>query len=906
MDPYKRAHYVSRLASEIGAIGQSFEAFGGLVLTLALNVPVNTQGINPRGFPVAGVVDGVSPDGLQAAEYSALEKYFSPPMVKAQSDVRHALSKAPHAREIYLLAGANKAPQISQSFEISVLGWPEMAGRSLKVLGAGEIAAVIIDHALDNEEAVLKLSHYLPSLARLSEEEAAQALVPQPDPLRIPRPEVDGLLDGLFVACKCVVLAGLGGSGKSDAAAAYAHRNRHQYQTVLWLSGGDIRKVEDLHAVSITRMGEARNVAGLLKSRPCLVIIDDANDALDPKSLSPLCGPDSRVLLTRRAVTADAHEIPLMSKSNAHQLFSRDVTGCPSRTWDKIWQSVGGHPLTISLLNAAVREGATWDEIEQDCQMPGALESDGLALAERLLGRLRSASEQGLAIFEWAGASQVDAKLVMALSSPALVRTLRKYGLTAPSRPGLLRLHDIVYASLSGQQWWTQSNRDLITNKFDDYMSAAALRTDLAFWSAALSLSAKIERLVEGGDCRPAFIYTMLSVWAPSKVRPELLGDPLVDAELLSNGAKQPSPIATMALIETVEKLYLHDKNTSLSHAQQMLDQRFEVFDRLAMAKGLTLKQQSEIQHHKAKALVRLNRVTEALAIFDVVRAGPHPLPETEIQIMRLLKRGDVADQERAADIAKKILTAAGASELVSHSVFFAAVELATWLRRSDLIMPLESLITMMLVEAAELGISQALQTMSSVSRFLSREAPEFLSRLVTAMPAHVIDDLPLPQDRFAWADILFEVSRIAAASAESKRTESLRLFESLPPQSFHSQRHAELLLLMRKPGEAKAMLTLRHDLATGPFAQRLMALAEYQLENFNAALEWIDRAFSNLAPNQSKYLYEFHEHRFDILVSTPGASPVPEMEAAIASCATGKERERLNKRLADYLNSTG
>lgn len=110
----------------------------------------------------------------------------------------------------------------------------------------------------------------------------------------------------------------------------------------------------------------------------------------------------------------------------------------------------------------------------------------------------------------------------------------------------------------------------------------------------------------------------------------------------------------------------------------------------------------------------------------------------------------------------------------------------------------------------------------------------------------------------------------------------------------------------MRRPGEAKAMLTLRHDLDTGPFAQRLMALAEYQLENFNAALEWIDRAFSNLSPNQSKYLYEFHEHRFDILVSTPGASPVPELEAAIASCATGKERERLNKRLAVYLESVG
>ena len=83
MDPYKRKHYVRRISSEIGSIGQAFEAFGGLVLNLVLKVPVNSQGINPRGFPVAGVVDGVSPDGFCAAEYSAIEKYFTSAMDKA-------------------------------------------------------------------------------------------------------------------------------------------------------------------------------------------------------------------------------------------------------------------------------------------------------------------------------------------------------------------------------------------------------------------------------------------------------------------------------------------------------------------------------------------------------------------------------------------------------------------------------------------------------------------------------------------------------------------------------------------------------------------------------------------------------------------------------------------------------
>lgn len=464
----------------------------------------------------------------------------------------------------------------------------------------------------------------------------------------------------------------------------------------------------------------------------------------------------------------------------------------------------------------------------------------------------------------------------------------------------VIRLHDVVYASLSAQSWWTQADRDAITDKVCAYMGSAALDTDLAFWSAAINQRVKIQRLVEEGDRRPAFIYAMLSTWSPSDVRPALLADPRVDADLIAKGANLATPIATMALIETVEKLFLHDKLTSLRHAQQMLSQRIDVFDKLATAKGLTIKQQSEILHHKGKALVRLNREPEALGIFEGIMGGPQPLPETEIQIMRLLKKGDPLSQQRAIDIAKRIYNAATSNEPVSHSVFFAAVESGT----TDLIIAHETLVTTMLIDAAELGVSQALQTMSTISRFLSREAPAVLNKLIAAIPPHVIEDLPVPQDRFAWADILFEASRIDGAPAESQRAESLSLFETLPPDRFHSQRHAELLLLMQRPLEARALLTKRDDLQDGPFAQRLMALAEHQLGNPTVALEWIDQAFKNLSPKQEKYRYEFHEHRFDILAAIPSTFAVAELERAIELSAAGKEQERLKRRLVGFLET--
>lgn len=106
----------------------------------------------------------------------------------------------------------------------------------------------------------------------------------------------------------------------------------------------------------------------------------------------------------------------------------------------------------------------------------------------------------------------------------------------------------------------------------------------------------------------------------------------------------------------------------------------------------------------------------------------------------------------------------------------------------------------------------------------------------------------------------------------------------------------------MQRPLEARALLTTREDLQDGPFAQRLMAIAEHQLGNPTVALEWIDRVFKNLSPKQSRYRYEFQEHRFDILAAIPGTSPVAELERAIELSAEGKEQEHLKGRLAAFL----
>ena len=86
-----------------------------------------------------------------------------------------------------------------------------------------------------------------------------------------------------------VTIAGIGGLGKSEAAAAYAAEHRRDYETCMWIDGDSLRRSEDLKAISLWRGGDSRNLAAMLTARKCLVVIDDIADTIaTPRSRSLL------------------------------------------------------------------------------------------------------------------------------------------------------------------------------------------------------------------------------------------------------------------------------------------------------------------------------------------------------------------------------------------------------------------------------------------------------------------------------------------------------------------------------------------------------------------------------------------------------------------------------------------
>ncbi|MCP1755409.1 MULTISPECIES: NB-ARC domain-containing protein [Bradyrhizobium] len=909
MNETLRNLFVKRLIENIEVIapGPRFERFGNAYVDFYLGVPLGHRGLNALGNPVGHTVDTVSDQGHVAAEYTIDKKYFDGDMDKARNDFEHARKKHPNAKDVFLLCTETAGPKRYSEMVEEAAKYRAKHGVSIHLHDGRRIAETIVDRLLGNDAVVERLGEYLPALGQIRDEYEASNLVPDPGNGYLARPAVEKAVADALAASSCVKVAGMGGSGKSQCAAAVAAAQRQQYDLIIWCDASQLRHLEQLASLPVARSGVSRNVVALLRTMRCLLVLDDARVVFDRARVVGMCGTGSKVLITTRQADADAYLIPPLEPEDAREMLGSGIDGgCPAEVFDAVWSTIGGHPLTLRLMNAAVSDRtASWQELVADCQAVAEFVDDRQErIADRILRRLMPALNRELSLFAWAGQPTCDRGFARHAIQPVGLRKLQTYCLTTPDAGASVRIHDIVYSCLgSTPELLTDARQRELGDAFEAYIRSV-YSLDLELVAVCYGMKAVLERLVRAGDRRPAFLYCLLMGWDPAEVDPALMGDIHAYAKSLG-GVQSPEPIAISVALEAIEARYRHERPSSYDTAKANLLSALPIFDELAALTGLTDRSQTEIQHHRGKALKLVGETTEAIKVFEAVLAGPVPLQAARLQLVRMYAR-ERKHADRAQQLVSEILkTAQQKPQEVASSIVLGSIESLSGAvppdRQRLIYADHGDMIEERILTSAMVGADQAYQAFAVIGRYWAWNEPQRFKSVFNSLPRRSVADVTRDYDRSAYGEILLEIggdTDIPQQERQIMLEDSLGFFEAIEkPSPFQLRKMGEVLVKLSKWADAEAVL-LPLEAKQEPWRSYWLAKARLGAGKAQDALQAVDAGLQKL-DSSSQYLSTFKALRYDIRVDLGDSGAIDDLREAAASCTNDRYKAVLMQRLA-------
>ncbi|MFK3857206.1 hypothetical protein [Agrobacterium pusense] len=805
------------------------------------------------------------------------QDYFSGTLRKVRSDLAHVISLAPHSEKIYLLASRRAPTGAIERFVEEASQGNALLGRSLQVLDGRAIAEAIVDQLLARDHAVDELSAILPAIAGIRDEHAATLALPVLESSHISRPLILADIEALHSKSRCVVISGMGGIGKSEIATAYVAAHRPAFQYTLWLDARAINGVEMLAAVPLRRGGAEHNLLGLLGKHRCLLVLDDAPASLTVEAIEAACSAGSRVLITRRQRSDGAYELPMLETDAPLSILGHALPeGVPSKAFEAIWKAVGGHPLSLRLLNFSARGGASWEDVILDCEHIGQADDGNTLLAERILGRHRDVLRDELSVFAWAGQSSCDREFLRSVVAPVGLRKLTSYGLTVSEDWTSVRL-DIVEAAIKAGDWLSERRARELDDRFERHILSLMRKDDHNLDSMAVQSRGFLERKVGDGDRRTAYVYALISAWPASQVKPDALPDPHELARSLADGRGGDIDAEIALTLEIVEALHRYERHYhGVDSARQKLRGRLGIFDMLLSIKDLTDRQTAEIIHHHGKARRILLERDQAMELFER-SLEIFPLNEAKLQLLRLYTKDRARGEEAAARSAGKGRQRRNFVLLLGLGQTLNSVH-AQWAK--NLLLSEEDFFLDRALRGAFANVAQAYEVLAAFARQKAwkdpASLPDFLSKL-PALSAVMLDD-----DRAcgAYAEIMYHAATKVSVDDYSSR--ALQAFEALrSPDPFQSRRWGETLLAVSRLDEAETLLAGIADDDGRIWVAHSLSRAKLGLGKLDEAKDLLDEALAGATGRNQQYRASFLLQRIKVRLAM-GETPAEDFEEVV------------------------
>lgn len=915
MNPSHRRYLVNELIRGISDIGPQFESFGQQVANYLIDEPLKHRGLNAQGLPVGNTIDSYSANGEIAAEYSADKSYFDRPFKKLLGDYQHVRTNHPQAKDIYLLAAQECGPKLGTRLT-NIRHWlQKRSGITVEVYDSRRIAEFIVDELLLNDEAIETLASILGPLQRVRDEYAATNLVPAQSDNYVRQDNVINDIVSRIHRDRVAAIAGVSGSGKSENAVTVSTVLAGKFEIVIWVVATELRDLTELQGLDVERRGRRVNVVTLLKERSCLLILDDLRLKLTLDQLSTYTNDTSAILVTRQIAQEGDYRLPALSDADAETVLQNGIAdACPAHIKAKVRETAGGHPLALRLMNAAVRE-SSWDDLYADCEAIGEFDDDtGLQrLADRLLSRLLPRLSKELSLFVWSASGRIDRSFARRAILPVGVRKLEESCLLSADRHDVIRLHEIVYASLGSLAIDSNSYAGDFEQRIDEHINHLAFEAGeaLNFLNFCEIHQGLLERLLAANPRRSTCLYCIAHAWSDEDIDISVLPSPL-DLCTEIETRKASSDIDVSALCEVIESLYRRAKiDRGLEGARETLSENLELYSRVADTVGVSPIGRRTALHHKSKTLRNLQRFDEAEQLCENV-LSEFDSPATKLLFARLLLHGSQEKIARAGTLLLEILEEAKTKpEEAEISVVLAAIEtLGRWqLSKSlpnaipDALDKYGRLVADFITSSAARGFDLAFVAFAAIGRKLRYHDEPLFFEVLSALPDAGPEDARDDKERAAWGDILLSASDARGIDESEKyATAALEFYDSLAAQSSYIlQQKGHCLLQLKRPAEARDVLRSAIANISNPWSLYWLSKAELALGEYDESLKLIDQAISD--QRSERYLSAFLEHRFEVRNKLGDADAVSDLKAAHDQCTDPKHQGSIAKKLT-YLQS--
>lgn len=642
---------VNGLIDEIVAMGATeLELVGHAVIEFLEAKKLVHHGLNKDYRPVGYTVDTFSQDGSTVGEYSAEKGYFEdsskpgdpPKFKKIEGDIDHALTHG-SPKSIYLIASQEEPESFRGKFRSTDRG--KAYADVVKILDARELAKHIYEFSVDNPESAGFFSDFFPEFAQNLQNYEYYGRVPGIcENHHTEEAILNAVRSHYAKGSNVCVLYGLSGSGKTQAAIDFVHKEAAAFENYVWISGDDWKKDTPLSSIQRSRGGVPFNVAGTFNSARTLLVIDSLERTVDAKAFGELqqgFGRGGVVLVTSQLNApgnADYVAIPPLSSDSAAKVLGEDPANL-SQAGAAFVDACRFSPLILATTRniAAMGDIAKDDLYREILGDPHALsQGDGTSIMKSLLKRLQLNTLAALIKIADSGSNVHDSRfLAHFLGQNERVNLQRLAILQPATAPGVLKVHDLICEAVRDKP-----ESKLIADAVEEYVRRFS------------------------GEMMPTVIreihLTLEQLLVANTVRGARTPDWLQYALMQAGGAKQPWAVDLHTRAITTESslaevLCIIDGKEA--HAYGIEDQavRQEYYKACAaeyqhaIEAGVNEEVRAELLHHRGKTLRRCGMLEEARATFLEllkIRPGWHA---TYGQIAHLGTQKEASTQMKSA-----------------------------------------------------------------------------------------------------------------------------------------------------------------------------------------------------------------------------------------------------------------